>query len=347
MHEFNYNNLKNKQWDKDVLGYIGFIHEHKGRQQLYLQQKPMELDRLVELAKIQSTEASNAIEGIVTTNQRLKQLMAEKTSPHNRNEQEILGYRAVLDMIHESFEYMPISVNVILQLHKKLYSYLPSSFGGVFKTTANEIDEIKADGSVIVRFKPLEPFETSDAVDRLCNEYNKIIASGEVDPLIIIPTFIHDFLCIHPFNDGNGRMSRILTTLLLYKNGYVVGKYISLEKKIHDNKKEYYDALQSASENWHNGTNDDTSFVKYILSIILSAYRDFEERLELISTKKVAKELVREAFGKKLGKVSKSDIMELCPNLSRSAVEKAIRELCTEGFITKFGNGPATFYVIN
>lgn len=347
MREFNYNNLKNKQWDKDILGYIGLIHEYKGRQQLYLQQKPMELDRLVELAKIQSTESSNAIEGIVTTNQRFKQLMAEKTSPRNRDEQEILGYRAVLDMVHESFEYMPISANVILQLHKKLYSYLPSSFGGVFKTTANEIDEIRADGSVVVRFKPLEPFETPDAVDRLCQEYNKIIASGEVDPLVVIPTFIHDFLCIHPFNDGNGRMSRILTTLLLYKSGYVVGKYISLEKKIHDNKNEYYDALQSASENWHNDTNDDTAFVKYILGTILSAYRDFEDRLEIVSNKKTAKEMVREAFGKKLGKISKSDIMELCPSLSRSAVEKAIRELCAEGFITKHGNGPATFYVID
>ena len=132
MREFNYENLKNRQWDKDVLGYIGLIHEYKGKQQLYLKQKPMELSRLVDIAKIQSTESSNAIEGIVTTNQRLKQLMQEKTAPRNRNEQEILGYRAVLDMIHESFEYMPITANVILQLHKKLYSFLPTSFGAVF-----------------------------------------------------------------------------------------------------------------------------------------------------------------------------------------------------------------------
>ena len=259
MHEFNYNFLKEKQWDKEILGYIGLIHEYKGKQQLYLQQKPFELDRLVELAKIQSTESSNAIEGIVTTNQRLKQLMDEKTTPRNRCEQEILGYRAVLEMVHESFEYMPITANVILQLHKKLYSFLPTSFGGVFKTTSNEI---RSDGTVVVKFKPLEPFETPNAVDRLCKTYNEIISSGEIDPLVVIPTFIHDFLCIHPFNDGNGRMSRILTTLLLYKSGYVVGKYISLEKKIHDNKDEYYDALQLASENWHDGTNDDSAFTK-------------------------------------------------------------------------------------
>lgn len=346
MREFHYDYLKEKRWDKDVLGYIGLIHEYKGKQQLYLKQKPMELSRLIEIAKIQSTESSNAIEGIVTTNQRLKQLMQEKTAPRNRNEQEIMGYRAVLDMIHESFEYMPISANVILQLHKKLYSLFPTSFGGTFKSTSNEIDEIRTDGSVIVRFKPLEPFETPEAVQRLCEEYNGIISSGEVDPLVVIPTFIHDFLCIHPFNDGNGRMSRLLTTLLLYKNGYVVGKYISLEKKIHDNKADYYDALQSSSENWHEGKNDDTAFTKYLLGVILSAYRDFEERLEIVTDKKLAIDMVKEAFNVKLGKVTKSDIMELCPSLSRSTVEKALRDLIAAGNISKHGNGPATFYIV-
>lgn len=346
MREFNYNFLEEKQWDNEILGYIGLIHEYKGKQQLYLQQKPFEFDRLVELAKVQSTESSNAIEGIVTTNQRLKQLMEEKTTPRNKCEQEILGYRAVLEMVHESFKYMPITKNVILQLHKKLYSFLPTSFGGVFKTTANEIDEIRSDGTVVVKFKPLEPFETPNAVDSLCKTYNDIISSGEIDPLVVIPTFIHDFLCIHPFNDGNGRMSRILTTLLLYKSGYVVGKYISLEKKIHDNKDEYYSDLQLASENWHDGINDDTAFTKYILGVVLSAYRDFEERLQIVSGKKTSKEMVKEVFAVKLGKITKSDIMEMCPNLSRSAVEKALRELVAEKHIVKHGNGPATFYIM-
>ena len=233
MRSFDYSRLVEKTWDTDILNLVAKIHECKGKQELFIRQKPVELVRLVEIAKIQSTEASNKIEGIVTTNQRLRQLMAEKTAPRNRNEQEILGYRAVLEMVHESFEYMPITANVILQLHKKLYSLLPTSFGGVYKTTANEIDEIRTDGTVVVRFKPLEPLETPDALDRLCKTYNEIIATGEVDPLVVIPTFIHDFLCIHPFNDGNGRMSRILTTLLLYKSGYVVGKYISLEINSH------------------------------------------------------------------------------------------------------------------
>ena len=346
MREFNYDFLKTKKWDKEILGYVGLIHEYKGRQQLYLKLRPQELKRLVEIAKIQSTQSSNAIEGIVTTNSRLKQLVNEKTSPKNRDEQEILGYRNVLDMVHENFEYMPITPNVILQLHKTLYSYLPTSFGGKYKQTANKIDEIRPDGSVIVRFKPLEPFETPDAVDRLCKTYNDVISSGEVDPLVVIPTFIHDFLCIHPFNDGNGRMSRILTTLLLYKNGYVVGKYISLEKKIHDNKDNYYEALQSSSANWHKNTNDDMAFTKYLLGIILSAYRDFEERLSIITENKTAKEMVKEVFNIKLGKVTKSDIMEMCPNLSKSGIEKALRELINDDYISKYGNGPATFYTI-
>ena len=285
--------------------------------------------------------------GSASSNPPGKQPTHGTNPPRNRCEQEILGYRAVLEMVHESFEYMPITANVILQLHKKLYSFLPTSFGGVFKTSSNEIDEIRSDGTVAVKFKPLEPFETPDAVDRLCNTYNEIISSGEIDPLVVIPTFIHDFLCIHPFNDGNGRMSRILTTLLLYKSGYVVGKYISLEKKIHDNKDEYYDALQLASENWHDGINDDSAFTKYILGVVLSAYRDFEERLQIVSSKKTAKEMVKEVFSVKLGKITKSDIMEMCPNLSRSAVEKALRELVAAKHIVKYGRGPATFYTVH
>ena len=192
----------------------------------------------------------------------------------------------------------------------------------------------------------MELTKTPEAVQRLCEEYNRIISSEEVDPLVVIPTFIHDFLCIHPFNDGNGRMSRLLTTLLLHKNGYVVGKYISLEKKIHDNKDDYYDALQLSSENWHEGKNDDTAFTKYLLGVILSAYRDFEERLEIVFDKKSAIDMVKEAFNVKLGKVTKSDIMELCPSLSRSTVEKALRDLIAIGYISKHGNGPATFYIL-
>ena len=347
MKFFNYDALAAKSWDREILGYIAQIYEHKGRQQLYLKQNPEVLDKLIEVAKIQSTESSNAIEGIVTTNSRLKQLMSEKTTPRNRDEKEILGYRRALDMIHESFEYMPVSANVILQLHKELYAFSESSFGGNFKDTPNTIEEVRSDGTRHIRFQPLQPWETPEAVQSICDNYNRIIKTGEVDPLVVIPTFIHDFLCIHPFNDGNGRMSRLLTTLLLYKSGFYVGKYVSLEKKISETKPDYYDALQSASAGWYEGTNDDTAFVKYLLGVTLSAYRDFESRVSIVAEKKSSKEMVEGAIYEKLGKITKSDIMEICPHLSKTTVERALNRLVEEGTITRYGSGRSTYYVRN
>lgn len=344
MREFDYEKLAERTWDKEVLNYIGLIHEYKGRQQLYLKQKPEELDKLVELAKIQSTEASNEIEGIRTTNSRLKQLMANKTTPKNRDENEILGYRYALNLVHESFEYIPIRPNYILQLHKEMYQFMDVNFGGRFKDTPNEIDAVYPDGHKEVIFKPFDPFETPEAVNRLCDEYNDAINKYNVDPLIAIPVFIHDFLCIHPFNDGNGRMSRLLTTLLLYKSGYMVGKYISLEKKIQITKQEYYQALSKSSKNWLENDNDDTLFVKYLLGTILAAYRDFEERVNIVSKKMSAFEMVEKAVNSKLGKFTKSDIMELCPEIGRASVENALKKLCDDGIIEKHGGGRSVFY---
>ena len=344
MREFDYQKLAERTWDKEVLNYIGLIHEYKGRQQLYLEQKPEKLDKLVELAKIQSTEASNEIEGIRTTNSRLKQLMADKTTPKNRDENEILGYKYALSLVHESFEYIPIRPNFILQLHKEMYQFMDVNFGGKFKDTPNEIDAVYPDGRKEVIFKPLDPFETPEAVNRLCEEYNYAINKYNVDPLIAIPVFIHDFLCIHPFNDGNGRMSRLLTTLLLYKSGYMVGKYISLEKKIQITKQEYYEALSKSSKNWLENDNNDTPFVKYLLGTILAAYRDFEERVNIVSKKMSAFEMVEKAVKSKLGKFTKSDIMELCPEIGRASVENALKKLCEDGIIEKHGGGRSVFY---
>lgn len=344
MKEFNYKKIIDRKWDKEVLNYIGLIHEYKGRQQLYLEQKPDELDKLIELAKIQSTEASNEIEGIRTTNARLKQLMEEKTTPRNRDENEILGYRHALNLVHESFEYIPLRVNSILQIHKEMYKFMDVGFDGKFKDAPNEIDAVYNDGHKEVIFKPLEQFETPGAMEKLCDEFNLAIDKYNIDPLIIIPIFIHDFLCIHPFNDGNGRMSRLLTTLLLYKSGYVIGKYISLEKKIQITKGEYYQALSLSSKNWLTTDNDDTPFIKYLLGIILSAYRDFEERVNVVSKKISAYEMVEKAVNNKIGKFTKSDIMEMCPEIGRASVENALKKMCDEGKIEKHGGGRSVFY---
>ena len=253
MREFNYSQIREQKWDSDILGYIAAIYKEAGKQEQYLKQRPEELEKLVQIAKVQSTEASNAIEGIVTTNTRIKQLVEEKTTPRNRDEQEIAGYRDVLNVIHESFDVIPFSRNYILQLHKIMYSHMNNPIAGQTKNVQNYISAAYPDGHTEILFTPLAPFETPEALDRICEEYNRVIGNMEVEPLIAIPVFIHDFLCIHPFNEGNGRMSRLLTTQLLYRNGFYVGKYISLESKIAQAKDLYYDALSRSQAGWHEG----------------------------------------------------------------------------------------------
>ena len=344
MRVFNYSVIKEEKWDSEILSLIAAIYKEAGKQEMYLKQRPEQLEKLVEIAKIQSTEASNAIEGIVTTNTRIKQLVTEKTTPKNRNEQEIAGYRDVLNIIHESFNAIPITKNYILQLHKILYSHMNNPIAGKTKTVQNYISATYPDGHVETLFTPLSPTDTPIALENICNEYNRVIGNMEVEPLIAIPTFIHDFLCIHPFNDGNGRMSRLLTTLLLYRCGFYVGKYISLEAKIAKNKDLYYASLNDSQYNWHDGDDNKVPFIKYILGTILAAYKDFEERFNLIETKKSALEIVREATYIKIGKFTKQDIKELCPSLSISSIEGALRKLIALGEINRVGNGKNICY---
>ena len=345
MREFNYSKYKDYKWDSEIVGLVSCIHEYRGKQELYLAQKPAVLDKLVEVAKVQSTESSNAIEGIFTSNTRLNQLMQSKTTPRNRDEEEIAGYRFVLDMIHESYEYIPISSNYILQLHQNLYRFTNRSIGGHFKNSDNHIVARDENGIEHVIFEPLSPLETPIAIDRICEEFNRVSATEEVDTLLLIPIFIHDFLCVHPFNDGNGRMSRLLTTLLLYRAGYVVGRYVSLEKKIADLKDLYYDSLNISQNGWHEGEDDPTPFIKYILKTIIAAYKDFEERIEIIDIKEPAIEQVRAAVYKKIGKFTKSEIMEMCPKLGRASVENSLTALVNENVLERRGRGRGTYYV--
>ena len=344
MRDFNYSKIKEKKWDLEILGLVAAIYKEAGKQEMYLKQRPEELEKLVEIAKIQSTEASNAIEGIVTTNSRIRQLVEEKTAPRNRDEQEIIGYRDVLNIIHESFDAIPITQNYILQLHKILYSYMENSMAGRTKNVQNYISATYPDGHSETLFTPLAPYETPEALDKICEEYNRVIGNAEIDPLIIIPVFIHDFLCIHPFNDGNGRMSRLLTTLLLYRNGFYVGKYISLEAKIEKNKDFYYASLRQAQTGWYENDEDKLPFIKYILGTILSAYRDFGERFALVEEKLSALDTVRRACLNKIGRFTKQDIRELCPSLSLSSVEGALRKLMLSGELKREGKGKNTYY---
>ena len=344
MRQFNYSKIREQSWDSEILGLIAAIYKEAGKQELYLKQRPEELEKLVEIAKIQSTEASNAIEGIVTTNTRIRQLVEEKTTPRNRDEQEIAGYRDVLNLIHESFDAIPITRNFILQLHKIMYSHMNNPMAGQTKNVQNYISATYPDGHVEILFTPMAPYETPEALDQICQEYNRVIGNFELEPLIAIPVFIHDFLCIHPFNDGNGRMSRLLTTLLLYRSGFYVGKYISLEAKIAKNKDLYYDALNRSQTGWHEGTEDALPFIKYLLGTILAAYRDFADRFSIVEEKLPAIEIVRKATMNKIGRFTKQDIRELYPALSLSSVEGSLRKLVAAGELKREGVGKSTIY---
>lgn len=344
MKIFDYSKLNEYKWDSEVISLIAQIHEHKGKQSLYLKQKPQTLEQLTLIAKIQSTESSNKIEGIVTTSTRIKQLMSDKTTPRNRDEEEILGYRNALNIIHESFEYIPITPNYILQLHHELYKTTSKTIGGKFKGVQNYISAKYPDGDEEILFTPLSPFETPEAMKNLCDEFNKCIDNDSVEALLLIPTFISDFVCIHPFSDGNGRMSRLLTTLLLYRLGYYVGKYISIEKLIEKNKDAYYDALNKVDKGWHENDNDPTPFIKYILRILLTAYREFEDRMSLVEAKQSSYDYVKNTIDQILGKFSKAELLEKCPSIAKSTLEAALKKLVEDGYIKKSGQGKSTFY---
>ena len=348
MRSFNYTKLANKAWNTDILNLVAKIHEYKGKQALFIRQKPVELNRLVEIAKIQSTEASNKIEGIITTSSRMKQLFQEKTTPRNRDEDEIMGYRDVLNTIHDSNEFIPIRPSYILQLHRDLLKRAGLSYGGHFKNVQNYINETNQDGTVVTRFTPIAPYETPEAMEKLCNAYEEAISNEKIDSLILIPTFICDFLCIHPFNDGNGRMSRLLTLLLLYKNGYYVGKYISIEKQIEKTKDLYYDMLEKADAGWHEEKNDPTPFIKYMLQVILACYIEFEDRVGLMTESKnssTAYDIVKKYAEEKIGKFTGAEVITHCPSIGRSSALAALKKLTDEGFIIRKGFGRSTFYV--
>ena len=308
MRTYDYSKKWRQLLTPEIVTMLSQIHEFKGEQNLFIEAKSDALTQLVEIAKIQSTDASNKIEGIYTSDERLKNLVLNKTMPRTRGEQEIAGYRDVLATIHDSYEFIPVRPSIILQLHRDLYKFSGKSIGGAYKNSDNIIAEEDAEGNRFVRFQPLPAWETPEAIEQICNAFNDVMGRGEADPLLIIPMFILDFLCIHPFNDGNGRMSRLLTLLLLYKAGYIVGKYISIEKVIETSKDTYYEALQSSSQDWHEEKNDYAHFVRYMLGVILSAYREFSERVKVLTTSGMSKpDRIREIIKDTLGKITKTE----------------------------------------
>lgn len=346
MRRFDYIKQPETLLTPEIVQMIASIHEHKGKQELFLEANIDELKTLLEVALIQSTGASNRIEGIFTSDKRLEELVSQRSEPRNRSEQEIAGYREVLATIHESYEYVVPRPNIILQLHRDLYSYSQGAAGGSYKNSDNVIAEIDAEGNQKARFIPVPAFQTADAMEELCGRFLEAWEADHMDKLVLIPMFILDFLCIHPFNDGNGRMSRLLTLLLFYKAGYIVGKYVSIEMLIEKTKETYYEALQASSAGWHENENSYAPFVKYYLGIILKAYNEFENRVEHLKNRSLSKpDRIKAIIDQKVGKITKKEIMELCPDISKVTVERTLTELVKSGYIAKVGAGPSTGYV--
>ena len=348
MRIYDYKNKWEQFLTPDIVSLLTQIHEYKGKQNLFIESSSDARLGLVEIAKIQSTEAANKIEGIYTSDERIKKLALAKTNPRNRAEEEIAGYRDVLNTIHSDHDGIPLKPNIILQLHRDLYKFNTVTYGGQYKNVDNVIAEEDADGNRFVRFQPVEAWEVPESMEKLCSALNEAIAMESINPLLAIPMFILDFLCIHPFNDGNGRMSRLLTLLLLYRGGYIVGKYISIEKMIETTKDSYYEALQKSSIGWHENNNDYAPFVKYMLSVILAAHREFASRVEIMIESKLSKpERIAKIIEDTLGKITKQDILEKCPDISETTVQRALNDLVKKGKIIKLSGGRYTSYIWN
>ena len=347
MRTFDYKKRYERLLQPDIVALVAQIHEYKGEQTLFVEAKADTLTQLLEVAKIQSTEASNKIEGIYTSDDRLKKIVRDKTMPKTRSEKEIAGYRDVLNTIHQNYDYIPVKSSFFLQLHRDLYKFAGNA-GGSFKSSDNVIAQEDEQGNKSIRFQPVTAWETPAYIDAICDAFQDACKDSRCDPLILISMFVLDFLCIHPFNDGNGRMSRLLTLLLLYRAGYIVGMYISIEKLIEQSKETYYETLQESSLHWHEEENDDAPFVRYMLGVIVAAYHDFSSKVQLLATSGMSKpERVREIVRGSIGKMTRAQIMEKCPDISRVTVERSLTDMVKKGEILKIGGGRYTAYVWN
>ena len=344
MREYDYRKKWSKLLTPEIVKKLTLLHEYKGEQRLFVEAHKDELNELVEIAKIQSTEASNKIEGISTADDRLKNLVQAKTTPRNRDESEIAGYRDVLNTIHKNYDYIPINANYLLQLHRDLYKFLGNVDGGIFKISDNVIRETDADGEERIRFRPVAAWETPGSIDELCHAFHE--SKNEVDPLLLDSMFVLDFLCIHPFDDGNGRMSRLLTLLLLYQSDFIVGKYISIEKIIEESKETYYEALQDSSINWHENENNYKPFVNYMLGVLVKAYKEFESRVKFLTAPNLSKaDRIREIIKNHIGTVTKSELLKMNPDISDTTIQRTLADLLKRGEIEKIGGGRYTKYV--
>lgn len=332
MHSFESDFIDRQIISHPLIRTIRLLGEYRGKESMFMQQTPQVLETLRQIAVVQSTESSNRIEGVEAPPDRIIQLVEHKTTPQNRSEQEIAGYRDVLATIHANHAHMPFTTGVVLQLHRDLYRFSTQE-GGRWKMMDNEIGETRVDGTKFIRFRPVPAHQTPDAMERLHYLFREQWARGEVDLLLLIPAYVFDFLCIHPFSDGNGRMARLLTLLLLYQAGYKVGRYISLERLVESQRQGYYDALYKSSQGWHESNHVLLPWWEYFLGVmLLGAYRDFEGRTgEMLSARGAKTEMVLSALHKLPTTFRYADLAQACPNVSRPTIKRVLGQLRQEG----------------
>lgn len=340
MQSLDINFLNNLSFTESQLSTLRALGECRGKQELFARQTPEVLGSLKQVALIESSESSNRLEGIVAPRDRVEGLVKKTTQPANRSEMEIAGYRDALALIHENAEHMPFTINVIKQLHTMVYRYMAEG-GGNWKPADNEIVERDDQGNIIrVRFIPVSAVETPQAMGDLVENYRQAVEVQNKEPLVILPLAILDFLCIHPYRDGNGRVARLLTLHLLYHFNYRVGTYISLERIFEETKESYYDTLEASSRGWHEGRHDVNPWMDYFWGVLVRAYREFEDRVGTIRSGKGSKsEQIRAAVERKIAPFAISDIGSELPEISRDMIRVVLRQLRDEGVIEPRGKG--------
>ena len=345
MHRFDYLFLEQELLPAGLVGTAEAIGSLKARAAERKNANRAVLSSLEHIARVQSVKGSNALEGIITTDKRIEAIVNQNSSPLNHNESEIAGYRDALALVHEGHLTMDLRETDIQHLHEVMLSYTPEP-GGRFKNGDNAIIETRSDGSRALRFEPVSATETPEVMNQLVLAYRQAVSSYSVNRILLIPCVVLDFLCIHPFWDGNGRISRLLSLLLLYKSGFDVGKYVSFEQQINQTRDAYYDALLECSQGWHDNTNSYLRFIQYFATTLLACYKELDKRFVTVATGRGAKgQRIEQAVLSSLLPISKQEIAAVLPDVSVTTIEAVLGKLVREGHIQKTGSGPATRYI--
>lgn len=348
MHSFDYTNSPQALLQPDVVKLLTALYEEKGRQELYFETVPEVLNALKKQALVESSQYANSILGRQASNDRLRALVASKIRPDGKPEEEIAGYGEALSFIFKNYKNIELSSQTIIELHRQLFSYSASVAGGKLKAQDDVLIENCPDGSQMEHFRTVAASQALQALNQLCHNYNEAVAEGRYNPLLLISQFALDFLCVHPFKEGSGRLCRLLQLLLMYKSGFFAGMYVSLERLLELSRDSYYDALRYCSVGWHENENDYLPFVRYFLELILKVYRDFNERVAYLRKRNLSKaERICMVFDRKAGHISKSDILAFCPDVSQTTIERTLADLLRQGLIIKVGNGRGTTYLKN